>query len=141
MRPSTRSTALSTSAEHEAHSIQARPRGSFVRLAGRLSTRPPRRLIPVAHEIEEAADQFEASFEKAFYALVGELVHVAINDLVDAIQAKLFHGPIFVKLWWFRFYIDPDSKVDALQDAAAHPPQGKHQIAQSSAQPDRRRRG
>ena len=60
---------------------------------------------------------------------MGELVHVAINDLVDAIQAKLFHGPIFVKLWWFRFYIDPDSKIDALQNAAAHPPQGKHQIA------------
>ena len=60
---------------------------------------------------------------------MGQFVHVAINDLVDAIQAKLFKGPIFVKLWWFRFYIDPDSKIDALQNAAAHPPHGKHQIA------------
>ena len=47
---------------------------------------------------------------------------------MDAIQAKLFTGPIFVKLWWFRFYIDPDSKIDALQLAAQHPPKGKRQI-------------
>ena len=55
-------------------------------------------------------------------------VNLAVNDLVDAIQAKLFTGPIFVKLWWFRFYIDPDSKIDALQLAAQHPPKGKRQI-------------
>ena len=33
-----------------------------------------------------------------------------------------------MKLWWFRFYIDPDSKIDALQAAAKHPPKGKRQI-------------
>ena len=53
---------------------------------------------------------------------------LVINDLVDAIQAKLFHGPIFVKLWWFRFHIDPDTKIDALQAAAQHPPKSKKEI-------------
>ena len=89
-------------------------------------------LHEAGEEIEEgikaAADQAEDAIKDAFYALAAQAVHLAVNDLVDAIQAKLFTGPIFVKLWWFRFYIDPDSKIDALQAAAAHPPKGKRQI-------------
>ena len=82
----------------------------------------------IEHGIAQAADEIEDGLKAAFYALAEEAVHLAVNDLVDAIQAKLFQGPIFVKLWWFRFYIDPDSKIDALQAAAKHPPKGKRQI-------------
>ena len=89
-------------------------------------------LHDVGEEIEEgiktATEQAEDAIKDAFYALAAEAVNLAVNDLVDAIQAKLFTGPIFVKLWWFRFYIDPDSKIDALQLAAQHPPKGKRQI-------------
>ena len=89
-------------------------------------------LHEAGEEIEEgikaAADQAEDAIEDAFYALAGQVVHLAVNDAVDAIQSKLFHGPLFLKLWWFRFYIDPDSKIDALQRAASHPPKGKQQI-------------
>ena len=77
--------------------------------------------------IKKAAGEAEDAIKDAFYALAAQAVHIAVNDLVDAIQAKLFTGPIFVKLWWFRFYIDPNTKIDALQRAASasHPPKGK----------------
>ena len=91
--------------------------------------------------IKQVASEAEDAIKDAFYALAAQAVHLAVNDLVDAIQAKLFTGSIFVKLWWFRFYIDPDSKIDALQAAAGASAEGKEADRQTYPRAGRRRRG
>ena len=82
----------------------------------------------IKEEFEHLGEEIKDGIEDAFVALLNAGTSLVIDDLVDAIQAKLFHGPIFVKLWWFRFHIDPDTKIDALQAAAQHPPKSKKEI-------------
>ena len=112
--------------------LASKAEGETKRVLNKASREITHGLHEVGDEIEGAINQAvkdaEDAVEEAFYAVTAKLVDVAVNDLVDAIQAKLFTGPIFVKLWWFRFHIDPNTKIDALQQAALHPPKGKHQI-------------
>ena len=119
-------------AQHELQEIADDVEGKAKKILNKAGREIRNGLHEVGEEIEEgiktAADQAEDAIKDAFYAVAAQAVHIAVNDAVDAIQSKLFHGPLFLKLWWFRFYIDPDSKIDALQRAAQHPPKGKRQI-------------
>ena len=118
--------------QREVNKVANKAKGDAQRALNKANREISHGLHQVGDEIEDgikkAAGEAEDAIKDAFYALAAQAVHIAVNDLVDAIQAKLFTGPIFVKLWWFRFYIDPDSKIDTLQRAASHPPKGKKQI-------------
>ena len=114
--------------QREVNKLASKAEGETKRVLNKASREITHGLHQVGDEIEDgikqAAKDAEDAIEDAFYAIAAKLVHVAVNDLVDAIQAKLFTGPIFVKLWWFRFHIDPNSKIDALQRAALAPAEG-----------------
>ena len=64
---------------------------------------------------EEAIDQV---LEAVAAGTVGEL----LNKLVDIAQAKLITKPVVIELFWFRFNVDVNDKIDALQRWANNPP-------------------
>ena len=129
--------------QREVNKLASKAEGETKRVLNKASREITHGLHQVGDEIEDgikkAAVEAEDAIKDAFYALAAKAVHLAVNDAVDAIQSKLFHGPLFLKLWWFRFYIDPDSKIDALQRAAQHPPKGKGQIVKLLRRAGRRR--
>ena len=60
--------------------------------------------------------------------LASKGVEEIVNYLIDAAQAKLFHGPVYVSLWWFGFYVDPNTKIDVLQEISKNPPRSKKDV-------------
>lgn len=84
----------------------------------------------IKKDFEIVKDGIEQGFEQAFMALINRGLQEIIDDLIDVIQAKIFTGPIYVKLWWFGFHIDPDTKVDVLQSIAHNLPKSKKEIEQ-----------
>ena len=75
----------------------------------------------ITEAAEEAVDKV---LEAIGAATVGEL----LNKLVDLAQANLIKKPVTVELFWFKFRIDVNDKIDALQRWADDPPTSTSEI-------------
>ena len=73
----------------------------------------------VDQAIEDAAQEaIDKILEAVSAGTVGEL----LNKIVDLAQAKLITKPVTIELFWFRFNVDVNNKIDALQRWANDPP-------------------
>ena len=71
------------------------------------------------HGIKKAAEE---AGDKVLEAVAAGTVGQLLNKLVDVAQAKLITKPVTIELFWFRFNVDVNDKIDALQRWADHPP-------------------
>ena len=67
-------------------------------------------------------DVAEEAIDKVLEAVGVSTVGVLLNKLVDLAQAKLITKPVVIELFWFRFNVDVNDKIDALQRWADNPP-------------------
>ena len=71
------------------------------------------------HGIKDAAEE---AVDKVLEAVAAGTVGELLSKLVDLAQAKLITKPVTIELFWFRFNVDVNDKIDALQKWAHDPP-------------------
>ena len=76
------------------------------------------------HAILELKEATEEAVDKVLDAVAAGTVGELLNKLVDLAQAKLITKPVTIELFWFRFNVDVNDKIDALQRWADNPPTG-----------------
>ena len=69
--------------------------------------------------IKDAADE---AVDKVLEAVAAGTIGELLNKLVDLAQAKLITKPVVIELFWFRFNVNVNDKIDALQRWADNPP-------------------
>ena len=74
------------------------------------------------HAILELKEATEEAVDKVLEAVAAGTVGELLNKLVDLAQAKLITKPVTIELFWFRFNVNVNDKIDALQRWADNPP-------------------
>ena len=81
------------------------------------------------HEVKDGIeDATEEAVDKVLEAVAAGTVGELLNKLVDLAQAKLITKPVNIELFWFRFNVDVNDKIDALQRWADDPPTSAHEV-------------
>ena len=92
-------------------------------IADKVKKDTERALKKSALQAEDAlAAAAEEALDKVMEAVAAGTVGQLLNKLVDVAQAKLITKPVTIELFWFRFNVDVNDKIDALQRWADHPP-------------------
>ena len=60
-------------------------------------------------------DATEEAVDKVLAAVAAGTVGELLNKLIDLAQAKLITKPVTIELFWFRFNVDVNDRIDALQ--------------------------
>ena len=67
-------------------------------------------------------DAAEEAVDQVLEAVAADTVGELLNKLIDLAQAKLITKPVSIEVLWFRFNVDVNNKIDALQRWADDPP-------------------
>ena len=109
--------------QQELNKIATKVKSDSKRVMERTARETQRGVTTSLSQAEDAIkDAAEEAVDKVLEAVAAGTVGELLNKLVDLAQAKLITKPVTIELFWFRFNVDVNDKIDALQRWADNPP-------------------